>query len=227
MSNTSAVMEAHTFVARDFVGGHLVLDFVNTVTGRDRAPRDWLPDYDAWLAWLAASSTLPARDLKQLAARAAEAPAAADRALRDAKGLREALFGIFGALAHEVAPVAADLETLEQAWRRAINGRRLVAIEGRVAFSDPPDTAGVVDLHLPAHRIALGAVTLLDALPNGRLRMCAGSNCAWLFIDSSKTGRRKWCDMATCGNVAKARRHYRAVKRAPAGSARGRDAIVE
>ncbi|MXN77294.1 hypothetical protein GR157_21450 [Burkholderia sp. 4701] len=209
-------MEAHPFDARDYVGGHPVLDFVNTVTGRDQTPRDWLPDYDAYLAWLATSAAFPALDLKRLAARAADAPADAERALRDAKRLREALFGIFGALSHRAPVAAADLDTLEHAWRHAMSGRRLVATAGRVEFGDPPDPA---DLDLPTDRIALDATKLLEALPGGRLRMCAGPNCAWLFIDSSKTGRRKWCDMATCGNVAKARRHYRAVRRAPAGEA--------
>ncbi|KVN23701.1 hypothetical protein WJ63_20880 [Burkholderia pyrrocinia] len=214
-------MEAHPFEARDYVGGHPVLDFVNTVTGRDQAPRDWLPDYDAYLAWLATSAALPALDLKRLATRAAEAPAAAERALRDAKRLREALFGIFGAFSCGAEVAAADLDTLEHAWRHAMSGRRLVATAGRVEFGDPPDPA---DLHLPAHRIALDAVKLLEALPGRRLRMCAGPNCAWLFIDRSKTGRRKWCDMSTCGNVAKARRHYDAVRRAPGGEAeRDRD----
>ncbi|WP_423370042.1 CGNR zinc finger domain-containing protein [Burkholderia sp. LMG 32019] len=215
MSNISPVMEAHPFEARDFIGGHPVLDFINTVTGRDQAPRDWLPDYNAYLAWLTRSALFPAPDLARLAAHAAEAPAVAEQALRDAKRLREALFGIAGALSHGTPVAAADLETLERAWKRAMSGRRLIATAARIEFGGPADPA---DLHLPAHRLALDAVKLLEALPDGRLRMCAGSNCAWLFIDSSKTGRRKWCDMTTCGNVAKARRHYRAVRHALAGS---------
>ena len=40
-----------------------------------------------------------------------------------------------------------------------------------------------------------------------RLRMCASDTCDWLFYDSSRTGRRRWCDMNTCGNRAKAARH--------------------
>jgi len=41
-----------------------------------------------------------------------------------------------------------------------------------------------------------------------RLKLCEGHDCAWLFLDTSKNGRRRWCSMATCGNSAKARRHY-------------------
>jgi predicted RNA-binding Zn ribbon-like protein len=31
----------------------------------------------------------------------------------------------------------------------------------------------------------------------------------WYFVDTSKAGRRRWCDMSTCGNAEKARRHQR------------------
>jgi predicted RNA-binding Zn ribbon-like protein len=41
----------------------------------------------------------------------------------------------------------------------------------------------------------------------GRLRICANDECRWLFYDTSRTSRRRWCDMTTCGNRAKARRH--------------------
>jgi predicted RNA-binding Zn ribbon-like protein len=41
----------------------------------------------------------------------------------------------------------------------------------------------------------------------GRLRICADESCGWLFIDESPAGRRRWCDMRTCGNRAKVARH--------------------
>jgi predicted RNA-binding Zn ribbon-like protein len=40
-----------------------------------------------------------------------------------------------------------------------------------------------------------------------RLRICANDTCRWVFFDGSRTGRRRWCDMSTCGNRAKAARH--------------------
>ena len=47
---------------------------------------------------------------------------------------------------------------------------------------------------------------LVDDDPD-RLRVCANDECRWVYYDTSKGGRRKWCDMAVCGNRAKARRH--------------------
>jgi predicted RNA-binding Zn ribbon-like protein len=41
-----------------------------------------------------------------------------------------------------------------------------------------------------------------------RVRRCANEACLWLFIDESKAGTRRWCDMSSCGNRAKSRRHY-------------------
>jgi predicted RNA-binding Zn ribbon-like protein len=40
-----------------------------------------------------------------------------------------------------------------------------------------------------------------------RLRVCADDTCGWLFVDRSPAGRRRWCDMRTCGNRAKVARH--------------------
>jgi predicted RNA-binding Zn ribbon-like protein len=40
-----------------------------------------------------------------------------------------------------------------------------------------------------------------------RLRVCANEECRWVFHDTSRSGRRKWCDMSSCGNRAKAARH--------------------
>jgi predicted RNA-binding Zn ribbon-like protein len=46
-----------------------------------------------------------------------------------------------------------------------------------------------------------------------RVRLCANAQCLWLFLDQSKGGTRRWCDMAACGNRAKARRHYQRMRR--------------
>jgi predicted RNA-binding Zn ribbon-like protein len=49
---------------------------------------------------------------------------------------------------------------------------------------------------------------LLAGARRARLRQCANPQCRWLFLDDSKAGTRRWCSMASCGNRAKAHRHY-------------------
>jgi predicted RNA-binding Zn ribbon-like protein len=54
---------------------------------------------------------------------------------------------------------------------------------------------------------AQNLLELLRARPD-RIRACAGHDCVLHFYDDSRAGRRQWCSMASCGNRAKARRHY-------------------
>jgi len=47
-------LERYKFLRADLVGGHVVLDLANTVTGRDSRPTDWLEDYERVLERLSA-----------------------------------------------------------------------------------------------------------------------------------------------------------------------------
>lgn len=77
MKNTYQVIEPHAFVAKDFVGGDAVLDFVNTVTGRDQILRDWLDRYPRLLEWAEKTALLPVHVLGALAKMAHARPEAA------------------------------------------------------------------------------------------------------------------------------------------------------
>ena len=67
--------------------------------------------------------------------------------------------------------------------------------------------------------IALSALSLIsDDRELSRIKECPGHDCGWLFLDETKNARRKWCIMETCGNRAKASRHY--AKKVRAGDAR-------
>ncbi len=54
---------------------------------------------------------------------------------------------------------------------------------------------------------AHSALALIAMPEPERMKICG--NCGWLFLDRSKNRSRAWCDMAVCGNRAKANRHYR------------------
>ena len=61
-------------------------------------------------------------------------------------------------------------------------------------------------------RLAVDASDLLTSTDLDRVRECSGDTCSWLFLDRSRNRSRRWCDMADCGNRAKARRHYSRLK---------------
>jgi predicted RNA-binding Zn ribbon-like protein len=206
--------ESHEFAARDFVGGDAALDFVNTVTGRDQSPRDWLDSYARLLEWATLVRLLPERNLRALTKKLHTEPGAAGRALIRAKELREELFALINAVATGSAPPKSALTTLHEHWLRGIEAHEFRFENGRVVADVRPDSS---DFELIAAMVAYRMVEHVLPQPVDRLRVCGGSNCAWVFIDSSKAGRRRWCDMAVCGNVAKAQRFY-ARSRRRAGS---------
>ena len=69
--------------------------------------------------------------------------------------------------------------------------------------------------------LAALAAPIVGELASGRpdrFRTCANDTCRWSFYDASPTGRRRWCDMKTCGNRAKAARHRERLKTVAAAS---------
>ncbi len=89
----------------------------------------------------------------------------------------------------------------------------LVVIDGAVRLS-----RGHADDPF-AEALARLAEPIVQEIAEGRperLRVCANDTCRWVFFDSSRSGRRRWCDMTTCGNRAKAARHRARQKAAPA-----------
>jgi predicted RNA-binding Zn ribbon-like protein len=203
MKQSLMVIEPHEFEADDFVGGDPAIDFVNTVTGRDAEPRDWLDGYSRLLDWASQTRLLPEKALRALARKALAEPAAAARALGRAKALREALFDILSAIAEGSAPSREALALLREHWIEGARAQDIRYESGRVAPSLRNDDA---DLDVIAAIVAWRTVALVLPSPADRLRLCDGPNCSWLFIDRSKAGRRRWCDMADCGNTAKSRR---------------------
>jgi predicted RNA-binding Zn ribbon-like protein len=65
--------------------------------------------------------------------------------------------------------------------------------------------------------IALAAVRLFTQGDFSRIRECGGHACGWLFYDTSKNNRRRWCEMEVCGNRAKQRRLRARREKAEAG----------
>lgn len=182
----------------------MVLDLVNTVTARNAEPVDWLDSYGHALEWAALTEHFNQSELARLKRMSTADPGAGVLALDRLRELREAVHGLVGAAIRHEGPAEKPRARFEALWRDAAASARLSFPEGR----------GRLDLRVQSsrldylgHYLALHAFDLLQELPLERTRVCAGSKCGWLFIDHSKGGRRRWCDMATCGNAAKSRRH--------------------
>jgi predicted RNA-binding Zn ribbon-like protein len=204
-SSLPVTLEKHQFSARDLIGGDAALDFVNTVSGRDQAPRDRLASYTSLLEWAALVSLVPEKHLQTLEREAENEPGAAATALARAKALREALFAVITGTVTGKTPAKGSLALLRGQWIAGVDAHELRFDVGRLSIELRNDA---VNFDLIAATIAYRMIEYVLPLPIDRLRICQGPNCSWVFIDSSKAGRRRWCDMAVCGNAAKARRFH-------------------
>ena len=171
-----------------FAGGVLALDVANTVVLRGDAARtfDRFDDADELPRFAAAASQFRAPELKSKPLTVVDAADEKPRLVT----LREAIDRLFrrsveaGEVSHEALP---DL---------------LSACAHSLRCSQETQGSGRQKLE---EAVALSAISLLPEV--GRIRIC--QNCRWLFLDRSKNGSRRWCDMAVCGNRQKAKRHYR------------------
>ncbi|WP_026411592.1 CGNR zinc finger domain-containing protein [Actinomadura oligospora] len=208
-----AVVRTHTFTSRDLVGGHAVLDLVNTVTARNAEPVDWLDGHPRLLEWAALTGRFAPADLDHVRRLAEADPDAAAESLDRTRELREALHDLVTALIRQDAPGPAEaMSRVEEHWKRAAAAARLTVGEDGARFGVGVETSGLEYLN---HELVLRAADLFRDPPLERTRVCPGQRCGWVFIDTSRGGRRRWCDMATCGNASKGRTHYQR-KRHPA-----------
>jgi predicted RNA-binding Zn ribbon-like protein len=204
----------HRFEPRDLIGGHVVLDLVNTVTARNTEPVDWLDGYARLLEWAHLSGSFEPETLDALSRASATDRPGAEHALDRLRSLRELLLQAFTAQIERRALPATVVGEIEQEWKDAVAHARFDGRGGGLRLQLSVERSGLDYLH---HDLALRAVELLENLPVQRTRVCPGPHCGWLFVDSSRGGQRRWCDMTTCGNLVKGQRHYRL--------RRGRDAV--
>ncbi len=170
----------------------LFVDFANTsrLADPDRPDPDReLPSLGDWLTrrgYVAASPSrarlarhLPAfRDLRALVR------AVAARAERDRPPTRE------------------QVAAINRVMRDGLHYHSLRAERGGARFSV---TQVGDELDQARSAVAGSLAHYLADHDQSRLRVCDG--CTWLFVDRSPAGRRRWCDMSTCGNRAKVARH--------------------
>lgn len=179
------------------------LDFLNTADTDNGFPVEKLPSLDEALAWFVDRGVIHREGADRARTRAATQPAAVAKDLDRVHSVRDALREVAEAIAVKRAPRAAALQTVN----RALHARQVIELV------PGPDGVNVDHRHIgdpiddALARLAEPLVIELTAGHPERIRVCASDTCQWVFYDASRTSRRRWCDMATCGNRAKAARH--------------------
>jgi len=184
----------------------LCLDFTNTLSWRgSAAPAEALGGPPELLAWLARSGQQTSPAGGTVADWPQRHPKRAARLFAEAIALRETIFRCCFAVASGEPVAEADFAALNRALADAPSRQRLTRNNPGFAWGVEREPPSAAVLLAPVLWSAADLLTRTDRL---RVRRCANDACQWLFIDRSKTGSRRWCDMASCGNRAKAQRHY-------------------
>jgi predicted RNA-binding Zn ribbon-like protein len=192
-----------------YVGGDPSLDFVNTVdwlTGG--VDRERLTSYQRLTRWAEGAGVLSPKEAQALRRRAASRPDEAEAALARARVLRSLL----QRLSHEVTSDALSGSACREFddWLAAAlaqlgvapgsqTDRRSPAVRWRWRGADER----LDSLLWP---VAWSAARLLTSDETHRIRVCAGPDCGWVYVDRSRNRLRRWCQMKTCGTAAKTRR---------------------
>ena len=167
-----------------FKGGRDCLDLVATVGERWRRYFERLREPGDLARWLVEAGLL------------ADHPAVSEAQLSQARVLREAIYRV-AKLAGRGRPDAADVAEINRwAARPGLAPQLDPAGRAVATLADPPVESALATL-------ARDAIDLVTGPHAGRVRECAADDCALLFVDASRPGRRRWCSMEACGNRSK------------------------
>jgi predicted RNA-binding Zn ribbon-like protein len=196
-----------------YVGGDFSLDLVNTVDWTGRGPiNERLNDYARLTRWAEGAGVVSKAEADRLRKAAAAKPREARSAYDSATRLR-------GVLQRLYASVAAGKRS-DPAWEEfnELLGEALKRLG--VSPLRKGDAAaewewhGTESLESVLWPVAWSAANLLISEEARRIRVCAALDCGWMYVDRSRNGMRRWCQMETCGTRAKSRRRARRERRA-------------
>ncbi len=186
------------------LGGDAALDFANTRHWRDGREIDFLTGYRSLIDWAVVAGLLSQGEHDRLDDAESLMPLQAADVFSAAVRLRD-IWKIYLGEATRTELPTAPLDQPLEALRRMVTaalGPPELAIAGLQA-----ETLAGADMALPLARAAL-AIGAFLALPHaGTLRMCEADPCGGVFLDTSRSQKRRWCAMDSCGNRVKAQRH--------------------
>lgn len=192
-----------------FIAGDVSLDFVNTVDWTRRGlAQERLSEFPKLVEWGRATGLLDDRTARRLHRAGGEHPRRAAATIRSAHRLRQILRRVYVALARG-EPALAGLRALNAAIPAAFQNLSLAeepAASRKGHAVRRRSAAPATRLDQALSPVVWAAIDLLLSEEVTKLRICPGADCGWLYLDRSRNGLRRWCEMATCGTREKSRR---------------------
>jgi predicted RNA-binding Zn ribbon-like protein len=199
-----------------YIGGDPALDLVNTVDWTSRGlEQERLTDYHRLTRWAEGAGIVSATTAASLRKLAEARPREGETALRLAVRVRGVLGRLLGAIARG-EPHGDALNDFNGLLGRALERMRVTpAGKGRrggrgfnLGWRDLGESLDSV-----VWPVVWSAASLIVSEEASQIRICGGQDCGWIYVDRSRNGLRRWCQMETCGTRAKSRRRYARVRR--------------
>jgi predicted RNA-binding Zn ribbon-like protein len=189
-----------------YVGGDASLDLVNTVDWTARGLiHERLTDYARLTRWAEGAGVLSKTHAQALRRKATARPVEAKRAHEAALHLRDVLQRLYASVAAGKRSAPA-WEELNECLGEALRHLRVSPLRKGQAVAEW-EWHGVEEvLESLLWPVVRSAATLLTSDEARRIRVCAAPDCGWMYVDRSRNGLRRWCQMETCGTIEKSRR---------------------
>ncbi|TWF33871.1 putative RNA-binding Zn ribbon-like protein [Chitinophaga polysaccharea] len=185
-------------------GGCLVFDFINTINNRNKNPHiDYLSNYESFLLWSCKVKITRKSRVQALLEHARQGTEKKSEAFDEIIRCRENLHDFFYAIISGKAPAAHLIESFNALLSFSM---RHLSIKIKNGALETNIESKMVSLREPLWYIGKSAYEVLQTNDWARFKSCP--SCGWLFIDTSKSATRKWCNMKVCGGQDKARKYY-------------------
>ena len=186
-------------------GGCSIFDFTNTISNRnDPDYFDYLTKYEAFIQWIDKIELLPKGKLNAIAAFSKNHTRKSADIFRQVIEVREVAFKLFSSLAQNHKVERETLEVFNSLLSEALSNMRIEL--GRTEVTTSFNISEKNILQEPLYLLVKNAFDILSTQPFERIKECPA--CGWLFLDTTKNGKRRWCNMQVCGSNDKARRYY-------------------
>jgi predicted RNA-binding Zn ribbon-like protein len=183
-----------------YVAGDPALDLINTVDWTSRGlEEERISSYDRLTRWAEGAGVIGPAAGRRLRRLVAERPRTAAAAVEYARQARDTLHDLFGAIARRESPGAA-LPRFNQLLAQAMERLEVAPDFGWRWRGQESDPRSVI------WPVVWSAAQLLRSSELGNVRVCDGDECGWMYVDRSRNGLRRWCQMRTCGTREKTRR---------------------
>jgi predicted RNA-binding Zn ribbon-like protein len=123
-----------------------------------------------------------------------------------ALSLREAIWHVAQAIRQNETPLAGDIDIINRVAAAPDLPPQLVLNGLKQVWHSPATVTAALSI------IARDAIDLFSGELRSRIRACANAKCGLIFVDTSRPGKRRWCLMKRCGNMAKTSQYRKSKK---------------